>query len=556
MPPKTQAPVETPTPTPETPKKEKKEKVKRQPRKVIYEKVSTRLCVGEKGITSEVAMGFLGWCEDEKVAHEKGLNEAHYEIGKRKIWFLNNTNNRPIYKGIIKKLMQEVLRGFWIFNGETTIIGKTGLVLNNQHTLISVVLAEEERSKQELYYDDVWSGPISIDKLVVFGVDETDEVINTLDTCQSRSLADVIYRSPYFAKYHTGVRRHLSHVMEIAVKEVWFRTGIDDIVLRTHAEAIDWLERHSKLFECAIHVNDENDKKSVAKLIRLGHAAAYMYLMGTSDTSDEDYHALPVEERSEKMMDMGKWTQATEFWVMLSKGVEFQPVRDAFGSLVNGGLMEEKIAIISKAWKAYVEKGKVTKKDVDLTKHYSELDPATQTRSLMGIPLFGGIDLGDKEHRTPDLDDGDGKDVVDEPSDVEVTEVETAKEEVRNGKHKGKKASGKAITPSLEGRDSISSVDWTWLDGLHDANPGVTILARSVIGNWVAWGPNGELVASITGRENKMNPKGVKCVSIKPSELPEITKALNKEGHKVGLAEESDGKWEITTFHNPSTVPV
>src|SRR5690606_8050237 len=113
----------------------------------------------------------------------------------------NNIRNRDIDKIKVSELVQEILRGHWVMNCESLIIGVTGIVLNGQHTLIALVLATQqwEEVGKDSQIREVWPNKPTIDKLIVFGASEEDKVVNTMDTAKPRSLGDVIFRSDYFA---------------------------------------------------------------------------------------------------------------------------------------------------------------------------------------------------------------------------------------------------------------------------------------------------------------------------------------------------------------------
>jgi hypothetical protein len=169
---------------------------------VLYPEPTCELCLGDTAITVDKAKDLLGWEEEE----EDGPTFGEFytkELAKaygRKVRLKFNVANRPIYPDVFMRLRQEHLNRRWQFNGEPIIIGRCGHVLNGQHTLISLILAEQERTGPRaqhwsLYHDK----PITMDKAIMYGVSEEDSVVNTMDTCKPRSLADVIYRSPYFA---------------------------------------------------------------------------------------------------------------------------------------------------------------------------------------------------------------------------------------------------------------------------------------------------------------------------------------------------------------------
>src|SRR6202012_885566 len=99
----------------------------------------------------------------------------------------------------VDKLIQEMLNLRWEYNGEPIIIGATGQVLNGQHTLVALILAEQDRKKDKKWTEN-WPEEMQVAKDIVFGVSESDKVVDSMDTCIPRSLNDVMWRKDYFRK--------------------------------------------------------------------------------------------------------------------------------------------------------------------------------------------------------------------------------------------------------------------------------------------------------------------------------------------------------------------
>jgi hypothetical protein len=87
-------------------------------------------------------------------------------------WLRNNPNNRRKSKPAIHKLAQVICSGEWRCNGETVIIDSTGRLLDGQHRLEGIILADKP-------------APV----VVVQGVDP--EVFDTIDQGRKRTNGDV-----------------------------------------------------------------------------------------------------------------------------------------------------------------------------------------------------------------------------------------------------------------------------------------------------------------------------------------------------------------------------
>jgi hypothetical protein len=217
-------------------------------RVALYETPYLELASGDKAITVEYAKKLLGWTvEDDK--EKFNANYLLKDFSGKKVRCSNNVTNRPLYMAVVKVLIQEILRKRWRLNGESLIIGSTGLILNGQHTLIALILAGQQWEKDPEACDQ-WTTEPTIDKAIVFGIDESDMTVNTMDTCKPRSLADVIYRSEFFSGIKAGDRQACARIADYAVRILWHRTGagLDAFApRRTHAESLDFIARHPRL---------------------------------------------------------------------------------------------------------------------------------------------------------------------------------------------------------------------------------------------------------------------------------------------------------------------
>lgn len=367
-------------------------KLKDAERRVKYDKPVVRLLQGEKALTAKDARALLGWLPESdplKMGKDFLLKDLH----GIKVQCGNNVTNRPLYMSVVLSLQQEILRGRWSLNLENRIIGKTGLVLNGQHTFIALVLAGQawELAPEEYPF---WKEEPTIETSIGFGCDESDAVVNTMDTCKPRTLADVIYRSEYFSKMKDGDRKKLARLTEHAIKFLWNRTGVPNAfgIRKTHSEFLDFLSRHTRLLQCVNHIFEENgDDKRISSLLSPGYSAGLLYLMG-SDTTDATEYATD-DSPNEKHLKWDHWDMACDFFVMIAGGAEkLKPLRAKISKAIDevGLSLAEKTALFIKAWTTHVEGKPVNAKALSLK--YGEDDGF---RYLDECPIVGGIDQGD-----------------------------------------------------------------------------------------------------------------------------------------------------------------
>lgn len=399
-------------------------------RKVVYPKFMSLDYVegGEEGpITVEVAKAHIGWTEETE-DDKFGTDYALIDHNGKKIRLLNNVRNRPLYASNYKKIEQEILNKRWERNGETIIIGRTGIVLNGQHTYVGLILAEQARTgRQSAHWSSVWDGPVTIEKVVVVGVEETDRVVNTMDTCKARSLSDVIYRSEHFAKLPAGERKVAARIADYAIRMLWSRTGaIKDPFSpkQTHTESLLFIERHPTLLECVKHVMQENKEKGISKFYSPGYAAGLMYLMACSTSDGEDYRAADLP--NEDTLDWAMMPKAKEFWTLVSsnKSNTLKALKEAIGLLSNsdtlsGGNMAEKTALMVKAWYRFADGKPLREADLKLSRPLND----DGVPKLDECPDLGGIDLGNPNDSVRTDEDGEGDDTP-PPASAKAPRVE------------------------------------------------------------------------------------------------------------------------------------
>lgn len=396
--------------------------------KVVVGLAGIEIPPSDQTVTLTLAQDLLGYSElDEK---DSGDYLMQFDDGV-KIRADNNSKNRPLDEAHVRKLAQDLLNGHWRFNGETIVIGDRGQVLSGQHRLLALILAVR-LWKADAHYREVWPEEPVLRSLVVYGVSEDKEVTRTLDNVKTRTLADVIFSdNELFAKSSTSERKLLAATVEYSLKQVWHRTGrkADAYApIRTHSEALEFVEAHPKLLRMVKHIveEDSGEEGFIKKLVPRGTAAGLGYLMAASNSDPKDY------DGTEKSLDMSNWDKAADFWVKFAQGIEkgFKLLRTAIrdmSSMDGDGKAPSFIrdAMIVKAWLCFSSGKELTKTNLgyeyaefftaDKSSKYTrmiqcglEYYPKTPpnndvnewlaNRELIEVmPSVGGIDLGDPE---------------------------------------------------------------------------------------------------------------------------------------------------------------
>lgn len=412
----------------------------------LYPEVTVQVCQGDDSITDETAKKILGWRE---IPDESDMDYLLKDAEGKKIQCAHNLRNRQLYGSTVSTLAQEILRGRWRLNGENLIIGRKGTVLNGQHSLIAVIMAcqlYDADPERYPFWNDQGKRPC-IEKLVAFGIEESDDVVNTMDTCKPRSLSDVIFRSDYFVDVPMGERKNLARVLDYAVRLLWHRTGagVDAYApKRTHAESLDFINRHPRLLHCVKHISEEDQERGISKFISPGTAAGLMYLMATATSDAAEYMA--SESPKEDFLDFEMWDTAGEFWIMISSASSaVDPLKRAYAHMFeaeDGGSISEKMALIVKAWNAYIENKIITEKDLRLKYHTDE----DGFRTLAECPVTGGIDVGNPVNK----EDGDvsPEDIQREAAKIQAEKMEASKDSAKSAKKAAKKAGVKEPAPA------------------------------------------------------------------------------------------------------------
>lgn len=452
---------------------------------VKYPSPHVEICTGDKVLTADRAKELLGWeTEADYIAKLKTVDANLNEADAKKIFakdaFLtdkegmkvalrNNTRNRPWQESVTESYVQDMLKKHWEFNGETVIIGQYAHVLSGQHRLIALVFAEQLRTSdsEKLHWEEFWDGPVTMPAVVVYGIEESPRVTRTIDNVKSRTLSDVLYAdSDLFKDYNIGERKSIARAAEYAVKFLWERTGEGDTARnsfapkRTHSEALEFLDRHARLKDCIKFIMDEDKGKgNIARFLYPGHAAALLYMMGCSGTSEDkiqDY--LGDRPPREKHLKFDNLKKAKMFWSDLARGdvsmanviLARCPVRGneveedgtiqmtgkVFDTYVDDkrqlgdGSQAEQVAVLIRAWNQYVKDETIEPIQLGYAIDKDELERNVFT--LIEFPVIEqSIDCGRKEKKPKKAKDdsesgeeGDGESLDAPDSFEELSEEE------------------------------------------------------------------------------------------------------------------------------------
>lgn len=380
-------------------------------RPVIHDHVFVVVYHGNTALTLQQAMELLGW-DEEGVGESKNLDFGEkYDfvnpVTGKKVRCWNNRRNRNFKTNNGLLVMQEHLRKRWKLNGEALIIGNTGECISCQHRLGGFIFAVQEYRKNPNKYQEFWQDEPTMETLIVYGVDEADETVNTIDTGMPRTLSDVLFRGPHFQSFKDRSDRDKASTMaENAIKQVWYRTGVGtafDVDLRTtHSEYIDFLDRHAKLIKCVKHLFEESKNGKIRKLLGPGYAAGLCYLMASSTTEGDAYRK--GTPPSEALMDWSNEDTAMNFWVeVAASDKKLAYLQQALKELGNANeqnngdgkvSLAERMALVIKAWLCVLTKKPLTVDTIDLLYRQDE----DGFRVLNECPTTGGIDLGNPTH--------------------------------------------------------------------------------------------------------------------------------------------------------------
>ena len=365
-------------------------------RKPIYDDVESRVFQGDEPLTVAAAKELLGWEEGTDEAPLDADSTSLKDRNGESVLCANTTmHQRPFARRNVETIMWDILKGNWELNGEVFSIGKHGWVLNGKTRLAALVFAAQEFERNSARYP-AWEAEPTLDIVGIFGVEESDRVVRTIDTGAPRSLAQSIYSSGVFGKLTKGELMKVSRMLDFALREVRDRTGADDYAYSpsaSHSDFFEFLELHPTMIQLVKSVFDEEgDERRLSRMVSPGMMAGLLYLMAASGSDGEAYHE--SVEPSEKWVDFKTRDQAEEFLTLLA-GDEagFKPVVDAIAKLAEEGNTQSAFrrAIIIKAWNVWSVGKPITAASIKLKTEVNE----EGVLQLVEFPVISsGIDRG------------------------------------------------------------------------------------------------------------------------------------------------------------------
>lgn len=552
---------------------------------VKYPSPHVEICTGDKVLTADRAKELLGWeTEADYIAKLKTVDANLNEDDAKKIFakdaFLtdkegmkvalrNNTRNRPWQESVTESYVQDMLKKHWEFNGETVIIGQYAHVLSGQHRLIALVFAEQLRTSENesAHWAEFWDGPVTMPAVVVYGIEESPRVTRTIDNVKSRTLSDVLYAdSDLFKDYNISERKSIARAAEYAVKFLWERTGEGDTARnsfapkRTHSEALEFLDRHARLKDCIKFIMDEDKGKgNIARFLYPGHAAALLYMMGCSGTSEDkiqDYFGdRPPREKHLKFDNLKKakmfWSDLARSEVSMANVILARcPVRgdsvDDEGNIdMNGkvfdtynndkrqlgdGSQAEQVAILIRAWNHYVKDESIEPMQLGYTIDKDELE--RNVFSLTEFPVIAdSIDCG-KKVKTPKKKKGEGEEG--EPNDEGSPDPF---EEVSDEEADARAEQGEAA-PKTPAR-----IEW---EKNKEAYAGHVLAFKSKsTDNILVLFDDATLWEEVTGYRAMLHPQtGITQIVMNPKEFAETGEKMREAGHDILVFQKPNEKGE------------
>lgn len=292
----------------------------------LYPELKVVIRQGDNALTAKEFKEIIGWTVEDGT-NKFGDDYVLKDMNGEKVRLTRNHGNRNFNEPWAITLAQDQLNKRWALNGETIVIGKKGNVLSGQHRGVGLILAEQEsQGKNAEHWREKWGDkPVSMECIIVYGVDESPTVTRTLDNVRPRTLGDVLFSDPtMFGREPAKERNKLVKMVDNAVRTLWHRMGADLGAFsprRTHSEALDFIQRHPHVLRAVKHIHQEDkEQKASRELLGPGTNAAFLYLMGCSNGEGERYHAARMEgNANEKKLDWSMWDKACEFWTAVIK---------------------------------------------------------------------------------------------------------------------------------------------------------------------------------------------------------------------------------------------
>lgn len=395
------------------------EVIEQQEREIIYPEIECRVYDKDNALTFEVAKQLLGWTEPSE---GKEFQDPHVYMFDQGIYLAGVEGvQRSIMPTLFERYSTEILRRNWSGlnlekedqtpNGESIIIGKTGRTLDGMHRLLGLIRAVERFRENPEEFSQWWDSEeeIHLPTIVITGISEDIDIVNTINTGKDRKLADAIHASGLFKDFNKRDTKLVCKAADFAIKTIWDHVGVYHAYgpRKSHAEAFDFLQRHPRIIEAVKHCFAFH-KELAEKGITTGAMAALMYLMGASKTKPSNAKKTgyyDVDEPSEKQIDFGHWKKAEEFVDKFGNETrEFTPLYGqirklteaedgkAFGIFrtVDRNVLYEKTCLIFKAWSCYLSGNPITAKAIGLKYKIDE----EGEKYLDEEVILAGIDRG------------------------------------------------------------------------------------------------------------------------------------------------------------------
>lgn len=188
---------------------------------------------------------------------------------------LRNKSNRPLSSAKMRQYKEAMKSGAWRFDSPIQVIIDTnGDLQNGQKVLTAQVLASQELGED-----------LEISAVITTGtLPETSDLI---DTGQSRSHADVLYRKKLFGEVSAAAGKRLSRILGSAMKIFHLRSmGMKPRSTKrySHEQMLETVANHPEFVESAKFIDEieRHSKKGLSSKAPLSYFAAAHYLARNS----------------------------------------------------------------------------------------------------------------------------------------------------------------------------------------------------------------------------------------------------------------------------------
>jgi len=167
-----------------------------------------------------------------------------------------NTNNRPVKARTAKLYTEQMKKGEWIFNGDLIRISITGVILDGQHRLLSVVASG---TTQE------WNIQTGL----------PDETFDKIDIGKNRSSGDVMAIAGY--KNSTILSAAIKIVIAYDNRNLKYNKNVETHKRPTNHDLIEWMEKKNDEL-MIICVENGSRYSKTARFLSAGSYSALCYI--------------------------------------------------------------------------------------------------------------------------------------------------------------------------------------------------------------------------------------------------------------------------------------